>query len=103
MTKCHCMSHISIYIDWIIMDSENTSSNFQEDSINFLVDYYTNQKDSSKAIAILEKSGNTEKLLEYLNKYDMKDDIERLLMKECPLMKTYFKLKKKPEMNFKNK
>jgi hypothetical protein len=93
---------ITIYIDWIIMDSENTSSNFQEDSIDFLVEYYTNQKDSSKAIAILENSGNTEKLLEYLNKYDMKDDIERLLMKECPLMKTYFKLKK-PEKNLKNK
>ncbi len=81
---------LSVFIDWIIIDSECEYSKTQKDSLSFLVQFYDLQKNSLKAIEILKQSGNEKELLSYLHKNNMKEEMTRFIIDEYPIMETYF-------------
>jgi hypothetical protein len=88
-------SILSLYIDWIILDSESEKSKTRKDSILFLYKYYEKRNETDKVIKLLKDSGNEKELLHFLKNNNMEKELNEFLIGECPLMKTYFELRNK--------
>jgi hypothetical protein len=88
-------SILSLYIEWIILDSESEKSKTRKDSILFLYKFYEKRNETDKVIKLLKDSGNEKELLHFLKNNNMEKELNEFLIGECPLMKTYFELRNK--------